>query len=228
MKNIKSIGRIVGVLTFGQVAIGILVNFVLLSPMSAQAGFLRTAFHFPTLIAASAVLGIIVGMLSVTIAAVVFSLARQFQHQGALISATILLTVSAASIAVSAVEQINLMSMLSLSESYAKASNVDLQTIELMSTMVATTRNWSHYIALMIGGAMILMLYSTFLQLRLVPRMLAILGVLAAMLQIVAVSMPLFGHQIILLMIAPIGIVQIVLAFWLIVKGFREPTINRL
>ena len=47
--------------------------------------------------------------------------------------------------------------------------------------------------------------------------------VTAALLQIVAVAMPLFGYGVIFLLLAPLGVSQSILAVWLIVKGFRDP-----
>ena len=57
----------------------------------------------------------------------------------------------------------------------------------------------------------------------LVPRSLATFGTTAALLQIVAVAMPLFGYGVIFLLLAPLGVSQLILAVWLIVKGFRDP-----
>jgi hypothetical protein len=52
---------------------------------------------------------------------------------------------------------------------------------------------------------------------------LAAFGLAAVALQIIAVAMPLFGYRVIFLLLAPLGVSQLVLALWLITKGFREP-----
>jgi hypothetical protein len=36
--------------------------------------------------------------------------------------------------------------------------------------------------------------------------------------------MPLFGHDVVFPMLAPLGVVQLILAVWLIAKGFSEST----
>jgi hypothetical protein len=41
-------------------------------------------------------------------------------------------------------------------------------------------------------------------------------------LQIIAVSMPLFGHNVVFPMLAPLGLTQLALALWLLVKGLPE------
>jgi hypothetical protein len=37
-----------------------------------------------------------------------------------------------------------------------------------------------------------------------------------------SVGMPLFGHDAVFAMLAPLGLSQLVLALWLITKGFRD------
>jgi hypothetical protein len=40
----------------------------------------------------------------------------------------------------------------------------------------------------------------------------------------IAITMPLFGHEVDFRLIAPLGIGQIILSLWLIFKGFRVPS----
>lgn len=42
------------------------------------------------------------------------------------------------------------------------------------------------------------------------------------MLQLAAVTMPLFGHRIVFSLLLPLGVSQLVLAGWLLAKGFAE------
>jgi hypothetical protein len=61
--------------------------------------------------------------------------------------------------------------------------------------------------------------YGVLFRFSLVPRALAAFGLAAVLLQITAVAMPLFGHAIVFPMLMPLGLVQLVLALWLIAKG---------
>jgi hypothetical protein len=45
--------------------------------------------------------------------------------------------------------------------------------------------------------------------------------VAAVVLQLVAVAMPLFGHSVVFALLAPLGVSQLVLALWLVARGFR-------
>ena len=115
------------------------------------------------------------------------------------------------------------MSMLSLSEAYAKVPAAEQGGFQGLRIVVAASRNWSHYLGLVVTGGMILVFYATLYRTVLVPRALAAFGMAAAMFQIVAVAMPLFGQNMVFLMLAPLGVSQLVLALWLIVKGFPDP-----
>jgi hypothetical protein len=45
---------------------------------------------------------------------------------------------------------------------------------------------------------------------------------LAALSQLIAVAMPLFGHSVVFPMIYPLGLSHLALVLWLLAKGFAE------
>jgi hypothetical protein len=74
----------------------------------------------------------------------------------------------------------------------------------------------------MVDGVAIFVFYAALYRLALVPRVLAGFGLIAAVLQIVSVAMPLFGHDVVFPMLAPLGLSQLIVAVLLMVRGFRE------
>jgi hypothetical protein len=70
-----------------------------------------------------------------------------------------------------------------------------------------------------IAGCTIFVLYVALYRFALVPRTFAAFGIGAAMLQVVAVAMPLFGNSVNFALIAPLGLCQLLLALWLIARG---------
>ena len=196
--------RIVGVLILAQMAGGVLVNFVLAAPLFGSPGFLVNAAPHSVQIAVSVLLGLATGALSLAIAITVFPLFRRH----ALGLALWYVALAGVSLAAMVVEQISVMSMLSL---------------QGLRIVVASARNGAHYLGLIVAGSTIFVLYSALYRFALVPRSLAVFGMTAALLQIVAVAMPLFGYGVIFLLLAPLGVSQLILAVWLIVKGFRDP-----
>jgi len=214
-------GRVVGVLILAQMAGGVLVNFVLAAPLFGSPGFLANAAPHSSQIATSILLGLALGGLSLAIAIAVFPIVRP----RSLAMALGLVALATVSLAVAAVEQIGVSSMLSVSEAYAKASAPEQELFQSLRVVVASARNGAHYIGLIIGGSTIFALYAILYRFALVPRWLAGFGLAAAALQIGAVAMPLFGQGIVFPLLAPLGVSQLILALWLITKGFRDSAI---
>jgi hypothetical protein len=215
MTTAKAAGRIIGVLVLLQSVGSGLVNFVLMAPVFAAPGFLENAAGHPQRVGLSALLGLATGMLWLGIAITAFQVFRQRSHAMALWF-VLLATISACLIAV---ENINVMSMLSLSEAYAKANIADRNLFQALRGVVASARNWTHYMSLIVAGSTLVVLYGVLFRFALVPRALAAFGLAAAALMIIAVAMPLFGHDIVFPLIMPLGLSQLMLALWLIAKG---------
>lgn len=218
MTHARSAGRLVGALVLAQTVGGVLVNFVLTAPLFGPQGFLVGAAAHGDQIALSALCGITLGLFSVAIAIAVCSVA----DARAKALAQLLLALSTASLAATLVEQMNVVSMLALSQAHAKLPTDEQAGFQGLRLVVAGARNSSHHIGLFVAGLTLLVFYATLLRAMLVPRALAAVGVVAACLQVIAVAMPLFGVPIVFLMLAPLGISQLVLGLWLLAKGFPD------
>jgi hypothetical protein len=218
MATPKTAGGIVGILILAQIGAGIVVNFVLAAPLSGSGGFLINAAMHPVQIASSVLLGMLTASMLVGIVITVFPLLRR--NAGGM--ALWLLALASVSLAVAVFEQISVMSMLSLSEAHSRAGVAERESLQALRVVVASARNWSHYVGLIIVGSTIFIFYTALFRLKLVPRALAAFGMAAAALQVIAVSMPLFGISIVFLLLAPLGVSQLVLALWLITKGFDQ------
>jgi hypothetical protein len=134
--------------------------------------------------------------------------------------ATAFVALAAVACALKAVEAIQLLSMLSLSQNYAAAApNAEL--FQALRGVVSSQRNWTHFVQLNSAGAFNAMLYAGLLRFALVPRPLAALGVVSSLLQLTIVARPLFGLEIIFPLLMPMGLSHLLLASWLLAKGFR-------
>ena len=211
-------GRIIGVLILAQMVGAWLVNFVLQAPLFAAPGFLVNAATHSLQISLSVLLGLATGALSVGIAITAYPVFRQYTQAMALW----FIALAVVGLAVTTGENIGVRSMLSLSDAYAKASAADRNQFEALRVVVASARNWAHYMGLVVAGCTVFVLYAVLYRFALVPRALAAFGLAAVMLQIAAVAMPLFGYGIVFLMLAPLGVSQLLLAIWLIAKGLRR------
>jgi hypothetical protein len=219
MSSLRSAGRVVGTLTLIQLAVGTGVNVGLVSPLFRPPGILTNAAAHPLQVAWAIVLALGAGLVALGIAIEVHLLVRR--HAAAY--GYWLLALATASLALNAVEQTHLASMLSSSVVYTSASAQAREAMEGFRLMVAGSRNWSHYVALMLTGCMIVCLYAAMLRAALVPRALGWFGVAAAALHTLAVSMPLFGRGVAIVMLVPLVASQLALSLWLVARGFAEP-----
>ena len=215
--------RIIGLLLLAQMVAGPLVNFVLMAPLFGAPGFLVNAAPHSLQISLSVLLGLATGALSVGIAIAAFPVFRRYSQAMALW----FVALAVVSLSVSAVENISVMSMLSLSEAYAKANGAERELFQALRVVVSSARSWAHYIGLIVVGSTLLVLYAVLYRFALVPRALALFGLAAVMLQLIAVAMPLFGQSVVFLMLAPLGVSQLALALWLLIKGFHGHALPR-
>jgi hypothetical protein len=119
-----------------------------------------------------------------------------------------------------ALENVSILTMLSLSEEYAKASATEL--FQTAAMVARSMRHSAHYATLLVAGGAGFALYGVLLRFALVPRALAACGLVAVLLQIAAVTMPILGYRIVFLLIVPLGLTHLALSLWLIAKGFEE------
>lgn len=119
---------------------------------------------------------------------------------------------------------ISLLSLLTLSQEY-QAGALEASYYEPSGTSLLALRDWSHVIGTLVflglgGWPLYYLLYRS----RLVPRWLSGWGLIAATLILVTGVIALFGlspnSTAVTILAIPIGVQEMVLAVWLIVKGF--------
>ena len=207
----------IGVLILIQMIGGATATFALEAPLFGSPGFLVNAASHARQIALGAVVALIVEALGVGIAVIVF--ATVYERSRALALWFFALAVVALAVAVA--ESAAVMSMISVSEAYEKGGAAVRDQLETVRVLVASARNWAHYLGRITDGCTILVFYALLYRLALVPRALAGFGVLASLLMLTGVGMPLFGHDVLFPLLAPLGLVQLLLAGWLMVRGLR-------
>ena len=217
MDRSVGIGRILGILIILQAVIGSSVNFGLLGPVLSTASQpLANAAGSDERISLAAVLLLAGGILSIVISTTVFPVFRQFSERAALWY----LGLTIAACALAAVESASVMSILTLSQQYQTATLADRNAFEAAGIVVRYGRYWAHYTHLLIGSGAVLVLLVTLYRFALVPRVFAAIGSLLVPLQMTGLLMPFFGYRVNFYLLAPMGICYLLIAIWLIVKGF--------
>ena len=215
----KSVGRTVGVLLLLHLSAGLTVPFILLNPVIAPPGFLTNAAGSPNQVRAAVFLLFAGSAIAIGIASAAWSIFRQYSSTMALW----LLALAVASFSLQAVDNAHLLSMLSLSQEYAKASAEKADLFQELAVVVGSARKWSHYSFLLVVGSWIFLFCGLLYRFRLVPRALAAFGLVGSLLQIAGVTLRgLWGYPPETRLAMPLAPAYVALALWLIVKGFDE------
>ena len=121
------------------------------------------------------------------------------------------------------------LSLIALSREYV-AGAPDASYFHTLGTLLLAVRDWTHVLGIMIvfsSGA--LMFYCLLYQSKLIPRFLSVWGLIGATLSLAAGLLGMFGlgssSTITTFMALPIWVQEMVLAVWLIVKGFNPSAI---
>jgi len=125
---------------------------------------------------------------------------------------------------------IALLSLLTLSQEYVKAGAPDASHFQTLGTLLLAVRDWAgHVPGLIAFGLGALMYYYIFYQSKLIPRWLSGWGLLGAILWLASALLSMFGQlgpfSTITILALPLGVQEMVLAVWLIVKGFNSSAI---
>jgi hypothetical protein len=218
MRSAKSVGRIIGLLLFVQLA-GLIVPFVLLLPLTrGPRDFLANAAGASLQIKVAVLLLFANCALTIGIAIAAWPVFRQYSEAMALW----LLAAGVIMFSLQAVDNAHMLSMLSLSQQYAQAGGPD-ELFQTLAAAIGSTRRWVHYTELLVIDCWIFLLYSVLYRFALVPRTLAAFGLLTVMLHFTGIPLPGFlGYSVVTLMGVPMALSHIALALWMMARGFAE------
>jgi hypothetical protein len=219
MNDLRFASRCLAAILLAQMIAGPIANFWLLdAAVTGPGGFLVNAAPHATGLATAALLSLLLAALSAGIAIVLWPVLKPHSERMALALAIL----AGAGIALSGFENAGLLSMLTLSQSYAAAGAPDGALYEALRDVVRWQRNWAHLVDLLASGAALLVMYVSLYRFRLAPRWLAGFGTLAAVSQMIAVAKPVYGGWVVFPMLAPLGLAHLMLTGWLLWKpGFR-------
>ena len=211
------VGRLVGVLLLAHLAGGLMVPFIMLHPLVSPPGFLVSAAGVATQVRAAVLLFFVGSAMTIAVASTGWRVFHQYSSAMALW----LFALAVAAFTLQAVDNAHILSMVTLSQEYASASPAKAELYQGLAIMVGATRKWSHYAALLTVGCWILLFTTLLYRFRLVPRWIAAFGMIGAVLQITGVSLRgLLALAPETRLAMPLAPAYILLAVWLMVKGF--------
>ncbi len=125
---------------------------------------------------------------------------------------------------------VSVLALLTLSREYVKAGASNAASFQISGTSLLAVKTWAGQlgvIAFTLGG---MMYYYVFYQSKLIPRWLSGWGFIGAVSSLAAALLTIFGQiipfsTVFILLQLPIGLQEMVLAVWLIVKGFNPSAV---
>jgi hypothetical protein len=215
----RSAGRAVGLLLLVQVLAGLIVPYVLLLPVSSPSGFLDSAAGMAGTLRLSVLMLVVGGAASFAIAATLWPEVRE--RWGGL--GLWLLALATINFTLQLIENAHWLSLLSLSQAYAASGGAQQEMFEALGLAAHASFRWAHYSHILIVVAWLFTLFLLLHRSALAPRPIAAAGMGAALLHFVGIILPAFGGYLMPygdLFGAPLGVAALVLALWLMAKGF--------
>jgi hypothetical protein len=155
----------------------------------------------------------------VLIPAMLFSILKQY-HEGIALGYCGFGIIEAVTLILGA---IGALLLVSLSQTYSNAGAPALANYQPLGTVLLAVRTWAFPLDPLVFGPGALLLYALLYQANLIPRWISAWGFIGAALVFLLAVFGMFGTLLVYLAI-PIGVQEMVMATWLIVKGFN-PTV---
>jgi hypothetical protein len=219
MRSPRNTGRVIGILLLLHLVAGLTTPYVILRPLAAA--FDAGAIVNGSQVRLAIMLLFVGGALTIAIAVTGWSIFRESSFP----LATWLIALASANFALQCVENAGYMSLLTFSQEYAKANAADASLFHVAGIALRVIWKWFHYTHLLIMVSWMFLFGVMLWRTTMVPGALAVLLPLGSLLQIIGITLPQFipyPSPAPMLMGLPLGIIYLVLAVWLIVRGFSN------
>ena len=221
----RKTAMIVGVL-FIIATIAGLIGAIFIGPILDDPEYLVNTSAHENEVALVALLYLIMGVALVGIAVMIFPILKNV-NEGLALAYVGFRTLECVIVIV---VTMSLLSLLTLSQEYVGAEALDATSFETQGAILLAQQEWSYIPAGIVFGLGCLMVYYLLYQSKLVPRPLSAWGFIGGTLILVTAVLGAFGvisslDTPSILLNLPIAVLEMVLAVWLIVKGFNPSAI---
>lgn len=222
MQSPKTTGRIIGVLFLTHLVTGLMTPYILLQSLSAPKSFAVSALANPAQVRLAVMLLFLGGALTIAIAVTAWPVFRDYARALGMW----VLALATANFALQCAEIAGYMTMFTFGQEYAKAAAADVALYNVVGVAVRLAWKWAHYSHLLIMVSWMFILFVTLWRSRLVPKVLAGLAMLTALMQITGITLPQFipyPSPAPMAMGVPLAFAYVALAGWLMWRGFSAP-----
>lgn len=226
VKNInsnKKFAIIVGVLFITATVASILGSLIILEPILSAPDYLNTISENNTQVIIGVLIDAINSAVVIVIAFMLFPILKK--HNEALALGYVAFRIIESVILI--IGHIIVLSLLSLSQDYVQTAARDISYFQTLGTLLLGVNEWTWLLGPMIVFSLTaLILNYLFYQSKLIPRFISIWGFVGAILLLTAGLLGMFGlsplSTISIFLTLPIAFNEMLLAVWLIVKGFKS------
>lgn len=221
MKTLKNKPRAAGII----IILGMMAGIFSIAPAVDSSNYLTEASANTTQVITSAVFQFLLFLAYLGFAIILFPLLKRYNYTLALGFLSFRMVAGAILIMGTVV----LLAILGLSHQYVNNPTPDMMMFQAFGNVLKTTRDYINHVFMVLAlGAANLMLYMLFLRARLLPWWLSQWGLWGTLLSMFASFLLLFEVlEVIsaeyLVLNLPIALLELVLGFWLIAKGFDKP-----
>ena len=226
MNTTRKIAVITGVMFIIATLMGPILATPLLPDLTGTDYLTRVSAH-PNQVAAGVLLSIIAYLACAGITIVMYPVLKKW-NAGLALGSVVFRTIETAFYLVGVV---GLMSLVTLSQQFTTAAAADRTSLQAIGNLLVSVRDNAALVAVFAFCLGACMYYYLFFQSRLIPRWLSGFGIVAIILMMAACVLALFSGNRITSYIPlafPIFLQEMVLAVWLIVKGFNPSAVASL
>ncbi|HEX6104812.1 MAG TPA: DUF4386 domain-containing protein [Gemmatimonadales bacterium] len=200
--------------------VGLILPFVLLLPLTTDPRtYMANAVEASSRITSAVFLLFANGALTIGITILLVPVFRRYSEALTLW----LLAASVIMFLLQAVDNVHVLSMVSLSREYAEAGGSE-ELFPTLAAAIGSTRRWAHLTELLAIDCWIFLLYTVLYRSRLVPRALAVFGLTTVLLHVTGIPLRGFlGYGPVALMGVPMALSHLALGMWLAARGFDAP-----
>ena len=219
----------VGVLFIIATVIGVLGKVVFLDPVLDAPDYLIEISAHENRVVLGALLMFFAAIASASIAIWMYPILKK--HHGALALGSVGFRIVEGMLYILGV--VGLLSLLALSQEYVKAGTSSLPVYQVSATVLLAIKQWAGQLGVIAFTVGALMYYSVLYRSKLVPRLISGWGILGAASSLAAALLTISGLMIpfstvFVVLQLPIALQEMVLAVWLIVKGFNPSAVASL
>ncbi|MGK0325538.1 MAG: hypothetical protein ACJA1D_000879 [Polaribacter sp.] len=218
MNSNKKTGRIAGALLLFSFISGITIFQFLQSAVLTSKDFVIAASENENHLILSTILSVFSGIASVIVAVILLTIFKKHHFNLAVLFVAFCIFNFVAIM----IDNYSVLSMLEFSKASVNNINEASNSLKMMETVIYQKHIWTHYFYLLISCFPVFVLYTTLFVSKLVPRVLSGFGVFAVILMFIQILGTIFGQSMSLNMLLPIGLIQLIFPFWLMIKGLKS------